>query len=228
MTVRPPARIAGAALAALAALLAAGCNDHMWWEYRDDPYLAAVSGMDGQEALREVNSLSPERRQMALRVVAYEAGRARRKGDAAKADRLVEIVVRRYSIEKDTSVRACIVALCAPAAGRGSGEMVAFLRGRIAAGEFPGYAAMSLAQLAPRGALEDITPLTRHPAPEIRFQAANALAVLADPGGYEHAVRVWRGMRTPQWPDRLEGVSLQDAKFALETRIERYFGKPPL
>ncbi len=214
------------AIALSGTVLAAGCNDSVWRDYRDDPFLADLADRGEQDAIRDLNSLDRNQRLTALRLLAHQAGVARRSGRAAEAERMEELILRRYQVEKDQAVRAGIVRICAPAAGRGSSRMVAFLRERIAAGEFPGYAALSLAALAPRDAFADIEPLTRHPAPEVRLQAAVALTVLGDPRGFEPVARVWRGMQTPPWPDRIEGVILSEAKIGLAQRAERAFGQP--
>ncbi len=122
-------------------------------------------------------------------------------------------------------MRACIVRLAAPAVGRGSSAMVRFLRDRIAAGEFPGYAALSLASLGPKNVYADIAPLTRHPAPEVRYQAALALALLGDARGYDAAASVWRSMRSAMWPDRVEGMFVDEARDSLQARATRGFGR---
>ncbi len=217
-----------AALSALllGLVLAAGCNDNVWRDYRDDPFLADLASRSEEDAIRGANSLDRSERLTALRLLAHRAGVARRNGRADEADRLEEIILRRYQSERDQAVRAGIVRICAPAAGRGSARMVEFLRERIAAGEFPGYAALSLASLAPRDAFVDIEPLTRHPAPEVRLQAAAALTVLGDPRGFEPVARVWRGMQGPAWPDQIEGVSLAEARIGLAQRANRAFGRP--
>jgi hypothetical protein len=212
-------------LAALC-LAAAGCADAMWLEYRDDPYMADIAGKGDAEIMRGVNAANKNERQMALRILAARAGEARREGRRDDADEMEAVIIRRYRVEKAPEVRACIVGICAPAAGRGSAAMVAFLRERIASGEFPGYAALSLASLAPRNAILDIEPLTRHPAPEVRLQAANALVVLEDPRGYGAVCRVWSEMQSSIWPPGIDGVSLNDARNSLAARAERAFGKP--
>lgn len=212
--------------AALVLFALSGCGDDIWWTYRDEPYLAGALAGDESDVLRKVNSLGREQRQIALRSVAHMAAKARGEGRAEDADRLEAVILRRYFVEKEPEVRACVVLLCAPAAGRGSARMVAFLRDRIAAGEYPGYAALSLAALAPRDAWADIEPLTRHPAPEVRLQAATALTVLRDPRGYEAVRRVWKGMDAGGWPDRVEGVPLSEARTGLEMRAQRAFGRP--
>lgn len=205
----------------------AGCyGDTMWWEYRDDPYMADMSKKGDQEVLRNINAAKKEQRQMALRILATKAGNARRQGRREAAQEMETIIIRRYFVEKEQEVRASIVRICAPSVGRGSTSMVRFLRERIAAGEFPGYAAMSLAALAPRNALEDIEPLTRHPAPEVRLQAAEALAVLRDPRGFDAVWRVWSSMKIGVWPDRIDGVPLLEARSSLEARARRSFGRP--
>lgn len=212
--------------AVLVCLCLAGCDDYMWWEYRDDPYVADLALKGKQEVLRGINSVNKGERQAALRIVAHQAGELRRRGAVAESDKLEAIVIRRYFVEKDSEVRACIVRICATDMGTAGTEMITFLRDRIAAGEYPGYAALSLATLGWREALPDIDPLTRHPAPEIRLQAAVALSVLGDPRGYEPVCRVWRGMHAPAWPDRIEGVSLSEARANLERRALRSFGRP--
>lgn len=214
-----------AVLAAAALLFAAGCNNNMWWEYRDDPYIANIAKKGDQEVLRSVNASKKEERQMALRILADKAGDLRRQGRREEAADIEEIIIRRYFIEKEQEVRACIVRICAPAVGRGSSAMVRFLRDRIAAGEFPGYAALSLASLGPKDAYADIAPLTRHPAPEVRYQAAMALALLGDARGYEATVRVWRSMQHSLWPDRVEGMPLDEAQASLQARAKRGFNK---
>lgn len=216
-------RLLAAAVAALAML--AGCQDNMWWEYRDDPYMANIAEKGEQEVVRGINSQSKEQRMTALRVAASRAGEYRLQGDTGTARDLEEIIIRRYFVEREQEVRACIVQMCAPSVGR-SGTMVRFLRERIAAGEFPGYAAISLASLGPRSAFEDIEPLTRHPAPDVRLQAATALTILADPRGYDSVLKVWKGMESTLWPDRMEGVSRREARRGLEARALRAFGKP--
>lgn len=215
-----------ALIACLTALFAAGCNDYMWSDYRDDPYLADMAAMGGTDVLRHVNAVNPYERQLALRIVADSAGNARRRGNTVEADKLEGIIIRRYVVEKETTVRACIVRICAPLVGPGSAQMAEFLRGRVAAGEFPGYAAMSLAALADQNAFTDIEPLTRHPAPEIRYQAATALTVLGDPRGFEPVRRVWRGMHNQSWPAQVEGVTLEEARDALALRARRSFARP--
>ena len=212
--------------AACALVLAAGCNDTMWLEYRDDPYLAGKNEKSNADVMRGVNDASAAKRQIALRSLAARAGEARLAGRRDEAQELETVIIRRYGIEKDQVVRASIVRMCAPAVGRGSTAMVMFLRDRIAAGEFPGYAALSLAYLGPRGAFDDIEPLTRHPAPEVRLQAAEALTILGDQRGYEAVSRVWRGMQDGLWPERVEGVSRLEAKTGLEQRARRVFGRP--
>ncbi|MCC8179825.1 MAG: HEAT repeat domain-containing protein, partial [Planctomycetes bacterium] len=137
-----------------------------------------------------------------------------------------DIIIRRYLAERDTEVRACVVRICAPLTSPGSRRMVEFLRARIAAGEFPGYAAIALADIAPRIAFNDIEPLTRHPDPGVRYQAAIALTTLADPRGFEPVARVWRGMEMKNWPDKVEGSNLEEARAALAGRAVRSFGRP--
>lgn len=206
-------------------LLFSGCGDAMLLEYRDDPYMARVASGGEEEILRRVNAVGAADRQIALRILADRAGELRRRGGRDEAARLEAIVIRRYFIEREEDVRACIVRICAPAAGRGSSAMVRFLRDRIAAGEFPGYAALSLASLAPKGAYEDIVPLTRHPDPAIRLQAATALTALGDPRGYDAVSRVGRGMERSLWPDEVDGMTLGEARRGLEARARRAFGK---
>ena len=207
-------------------VLLAGCDNRMWWEYRDDPYMADIAKKGEAEVLRGVNAAKPEERQMALRMLATRASEARREGRPEEAREMETVIIRRYFVEKDQVVRACIVRICATTVGRGSTAMVKFLRERIAAGEFPGYAALSLASLGPRDAFLDIEPLARHPAPEVRYQAAEALAILGDPRGYEPVAKVWRSMQGSLWPDRIDGVPMPDAKRSLELRAMRVFGKP--
>ena len=219
-------KLAAPILFSLAAVLLPGCADNMWWEYRDDPYIAKIAEKGRPEVMRAVNSTNKENRMIALRILAEQAGDLRRDGRRDEAAELEEIIIQRYFIEKEQEVRACIVRICAPAVGRGSSAMVRFLRDRIAAGEFPGYAALALASMGPRNAVADIVPLTRHPAPEIRYQAATALVLLGDPDGYDAVVRVWKGMLSSVWPDTVEGMTLEEAKAGLESRARRSFGKP--
>lgn len=211
---------------ALCLALLSGCYDTMWWDYRDDPYMADMSKKGDHEVLRNVNASDGVQRQIALRILAAQAGEARLHGGLEKARELEDVIIRRYLVEKDQNVRACIVRICAPSAGRGSTAMVKFLRERIAAGEFPGYAALSLASLGPRNAWADIEPLTWHPAPEVRLQAAEALVVLRDPRAFEAVARVWQSMTAEEWPSRIDGVPLETARNGLELRAKRSFGRP--
>ncbi len=215
----------GLAVAALLVFLA-GCEGPMWWDYRDDPYLAEMAKDGPNEVLRHVNSPIQEERQMALRIMADAAGDARRRGSEVEADRLDSLIIGRYAVEKETVVRACIVRICAPLVGPGSRRMPEFLLARIAAGEFPGYAAQSLALLAPRNAFLDIEPLTRHPDHSVRYQAAVALTILADPQGYAPVLRVWRGMESEHWPQEVDGEPLAQARNGLALRARRSFGQP--
>lgn len=209
-----------------AAVLAGGCQDSPWWDYRDEPYLADAATAGEEQALRNVNSVNHDQRAIALRYLAYQAGARRARGDAAGADRLEGIIVQRYLAERNGEVRATIVRICAPAVGPGSRRVVEFLRGRIAAGEYPGYAALSLAYLSAPGAVVDIEPLTRHPTPDVRYQAAVALTVLRDPRGFEAVNRIWRTMKAPPWPDFIEGVPLETARQNLSQHALRGFGRP--
>lgn len=219
-------RFAWGGLLLAVSLAAAGCTNTMWWEYRDDPYIADVARKGDAEVMRGVNAAKKEDRQIALRILASRVGEARRQGRRDAAEEMEAIIIRRYYIEKEPDVRACIVSICAPATGRGSTAMVKFLRERMAAGEFPGYAALSLASLAPKNVILDIEPLTRHPAPEVRLQAANALVVLGDPRGYGAVCRVWSEMQSSIWPPRIDGVTLDEARTSLAARAERVYGQP--
>lgn len=207
-------------------LLLAGCGDYVWYAYRDDPYLAETGGKAEGEVMRGLNSPSRDERQIAIRLLAQRAAAARSRRDIQTADRIDEVVIRRYTLERDNSVRACVVRLYAPVAGRGSNRVVEFLRGRIAAGEFPGYAALSLAAIRPRSAFQDIEPLTRHPDTAVRYQAAVALTVLGDPRGFDPVARVWRGMTSPPWPGTVEEMDFAVAKTNLERQAARSFGRP--
>lgn len=211
--------------ALLLGAFAAGCRDNIWWEYRDDPYLAAVAHEGDAEMLRNINSVYQDNRQIALRLAAQQAAKMRRSGAISEAERLENIIIRRYGVEKEQQVKLCIIRICAPACGPGSTLMVQFLRARLAAGEFPGHAALALVELHPKGVVNDIIPLTRHPAPEVRYQAAVALSVLGDPKGYPEVVRVWQSMGSPSWPPMVDGVTIDEAKIALEQRAERGFGQ---
>lgn len=208
----------------LFALSAAGCYKHMWWDYRDDPYLAEMSDAGEKEALKNLASVYEDERQIALRVLADMAARARREGRKDDSERIVAIIIGRYQDEKSADVRLCIITICAPVAGIGSPRMVEFLKGLIASGQHPGAAALSLAALRPPGTFESIAPLTRHPAHLARYQAATALTVLGDPRGAEPVRRVLAGMQSPQWPNTLDGVSLQAARESLSSRAARAFG----
>lgn len=210
------------ALAAALLCAAVGCGNAVWFEYRDDPYLAQMARAGGPDVVRALGSMDPKDRQMALRIVADGAGNARRRGSLAEADKLEALILERYDRERDTAVRACIVRICAPLCGRGSTRMAAFLRARIAAGEFVDYAAVSLASLQAPGALADIDPLTRHPSPEVRYAAATALVVLADPAGIPSVQRVLGAMeRAAGWPQTVDGVALGEARQTLQERAQR-------
>lgn len=222
-----PAAALLAALFAAACLFASGCRENMWWEYRDDPYLAAMAKGGENDMLRNINSVYEDNRQAALRLAAHRVGEYRRAGRVADAERLEGVIIRRYQIEKEPAVRLCIIRICAPACGTGSTAMVKFLRARVAAGDYPGHAALSLAELRPRGVVADILPLTRHPAPEVRYQAAVALAMLGDPGGYPDAARILKSMDSAGWPAVVDGIPLGEAKASLDQWIRRGFGQGP-
>ncbi len=197
----------------------------MWWEYYDDPYLAEMAKSGDQEMLRNINSPQTTHRQAALRLAAYRASQARRRGNAQDAERLEDIIIRRYRMEKDPAVRLMIIRIVAPACGRGSTHMVRFLRSRIAAGDYPGHAALALADLHPRGVVNDIIPLTRHPAPEVRYQAALALSVLGDPAGFQAVRRIWKSMASANWPAKVDGIPLEEARLDIERQALRGFGQ---
>ncbi|MCC8179824.1 MAG: hypothetical protein LIP23_02800, partial [Planctomycetes bacterium] len=67
------------------ALLVAGCDQYLWWDYRDEPYLTALSTSSETEVIRRVASPNKDERQAALRTLAQRAGEARRRGDARPA-----------------------------------------------------------------------------------------------------------------------------------------------
>jgi hypothetical protein len=212
-------------LAIAGGLLAPGCGEV--WPERPDNYPAVeLAGRELREILREVNSQDPNKRLIALRLVSHQAGLAWRAGRKAEAIELGEAVFRRYAAERNSGIRLCIVLVCGPALGTLGGRTIAFLRNRIAAGEMPGYAALALAFLEPQGVFEDIEPLTRHPEPEIRLQAAEALTTLPDPRGFAAVTRVWENMTSPAWPETIRGVALPEARSALAARAARNFGRP--
>ncbi len=217
--------------AALCALLAVvigmalpGCTENMWWEYRDDPYIADMAKRGDQTMLSNINSPYSDTRQTALRLAATEAAKARREQRIADAERLEGIILRRYAMEKELAIRLCIIRICAPACGPGSTQMANFLRSRIAAGEFSGHAALSLAALGHRNAAIDIIPLTRHPAPEVRYQAAVALTIIADPRGISEVARIITSMNNQPWPPVVDGMPLEEARLALAKRARMTFG----
>ncbi len=209
----------------LPAAVVAGCGtDSLRYEYRDDASLAGMAEGGREEVLRNVNSPKPDRRMLALRLASGRVDVLRRRGNERAARELEEIVIRRYFAERNEEVRAGIVRICAPAAGR-SAAMVRFLRERIAAGEFPGYAALSLAAMAPRSAYADVEPLTRHPDAGVRLHAATALTVLGDPRGFNSVRRVWRSMEEGLWPAEAAGETREEARTALAARARRAFGR---
>lgn len=212
-------------LAIVVCLALAGCTENMWWEYRDDPYIADMAKRGDQSMLSNINSPYSDTRQTALRLAATEAAKARREMRHADAERLEGIILRRYAMEKEPAIKLCIIRICAPACGPGSTQMVTFLRGRIAAGEFPGHAALSLATMNHKNAAVDVIPLTRHPAPEVRYQAAVALTLIADPRGIQEVARIIHSMENQPWPAVVDGMSLEDARIALAKRARMTFGQ---
>jgi hypothetical protein len=212
-------------LAVAISLALAGCTENMWWEYRDDPYIADMAKRGDQSMLSNINSPYSDTRQTALRLAATEAAKARREMRTADAERLEGIILRRYAMEKEPSIKLCIIRICAPACGPGSTQMVDFLRGRIAAGEFAGHAALSLATLNYKHAAADVIPLTRHPAPEVRYQAATALTIIADPRGINEIARIINNMQSQPWPPVVDGMPLEDARLALAKRARMTFGQ---
>jgi HEAT repeat protein len=201
-------------------IIAAGCESTPWTDSR-------VSGSGVDQAMQNVNSLDTGERISACRFLAARAGEAARRGNRDEAARLAGTVFRRYQAEKDEAVRLSIVRLCAPEIGPADGATAAFLRTRMAAGEFPGHAALALASLAPPNAFEDLEPLSRHPDPEVRLQAAEALIALMDPRGFTVVNRIWRSMRRPVWPAVVAGVELEAARDGLAARTIRCFGRRP-
>jgi hypothetical protein len=216
-----------AGLAMAGGLAAPGCGD-AWPERPDGRPAVELAGRELREILRDVNSQDPAKRLIALRLVSHQAGQAWRAGRTAEAIELGETVFRRYAAERNAGIRLCLVRVCAPALGTLGGKTIDFLRNRIAAGEMPGHSALALAFLDPQGAFGDIEPLTRHPEPEIRLQAAEALTTLPDPRGFAAVARVWANMTSPAWPETIRGVPLPDARSALAARAARNFGRPLL
>lgn len=198
----------------------AGCGGAPWADSR-----AAGSGVD--KAMRNVNSPDAGERISACRFLAAKAGEATRRGDRDEVARLAGTIFRHYYEEKNEAARLCIIRICVPEIGLADGLAAAFLRTRVAAGEFPGHAALVLAALAPPGAFEDLEPLSRHPDPEVRLQAAEALIALMDPRGFAVVNRVWRGMRRPVWPAVVAGVEMEEARDGLAARTARCFGRRP-
>ena len=210
-------------LAAL--LLFSGCNRRLRWDYRDDPYLGQYAAMGEAECIRRLDSVYDDDRIVALRVLAEISADYRRKGDVDEAERVVGLILKRYEREPSQAVRRSVVALCLPVCGVGSERTKDFLRGRLAAGEFAGEAALALAALSPEGVFEDLEPLTRHPSADIRYRGAVALTVVGDARGVEGVRRVLLDMESGDgWPKRIDGMSLSEARSGLETRANRAFG----
>ena len=200
--------------------LLAGCGNAPWADSR-----LVGSGVD--KAMRSVNSSDAGERIAACRFLAAKAGEAARRGDRDEAARLSAAVFRYYFTEKDEAARLCVIRICVLEIGSVDETVAAFLRARIAAGEFPGHAALALAALAPPDAFKDLEPLSRHPDPEVRLQAAEALIALMDPRGFAVVNRIWRSMRRPVWPAMIAGVELEAARDGLAARTARCFGRRP-
>ena len=200
-----------------------GCTNTMWWDYRDDPYLAEMANSGEIGALKKINSAYPEDRQLALRILAELSSRARKAGNYQAADRMVDVIINKYHAESNAEVRYSIISLCAPIAGPGSREMLEFLQERIALGEYPGTAAISIAELRPPGAAGIILPLTRHPSHTVRYQAALALIMVADYKTFETVRKIWLSMVAPPWPETLDGMPLREARELMQVKGEQAF-----
>jgi hypothetical protein len=161
---------------------------------------------------------------VALRALAEMSARARRSGDAGRADRLAELILEQYERDLDPRVRNCIIALCAPVSGHGSPATETFLRERLAETTWAAPASLSLAALRPEEGYALLSPLTKHPSPLVRYEGALALTVLGDPRGETDVRRILGEMAPPTWPYRLHGVSLREAREGLLARVERTWG----
>ncbi len=215
----------GAGLLLLALLASgSGCENRMLWAYRDTPYLHDYVEAGEAHCRRRLRSPYVDDRMVALRALAEMSARARRSGDAGRADRLAELILEQYERDLDPRVRNCIIALCAPVSGHGSPPTEAFLRERLAETTWAAPASLSLAALRPEEGYELLAPLAKHPSPIVRYEGALALTVLGDPRGAKDVRRVLGEMTPPTWPYRLHGVALREAREGLATRAERTWG----
>lgn len=201
-----------------------GCERRVMWEHRDDPYLHDVSLLTEDEVLSMTRSFYIDDRQLALRELANRSARARERGDDTTADRLVLMLIRQYEKYRDPEVRGTIISLCAPVCASESERMMSFLRKRIAEGAWVVEAAHALAAARPDDGLSILMPLTQHPSPEIRFEAAMALTCLGDPAARPVVDGVVAEMHGERWPGTLRDIPLANARELLAARSARLWG----
>lgn len=222
MTAPPPRRLW---LVWLLALLAtSGCERRVLWTVRDDPYLQDMAALQEPDVLAMLRSMYRDDRQLALRTLAIRSAEARERGDDLSAERLVQMLLQQYRKDRRPETRGTIVSLCAPICGVGSERMHAFLRERIADGEWTVEAALSLAAIDGEDAAATLVPLTRHPAPEARYGAAFALTGVGGSTARSAVRTVLDDMSAGNWPQEVAGLPLATARERLAARAERMLG----
>ncbi len=214
------------ALCLLVGLAGTGCESRVLWSYRDDPYLEDYRALGEAHCVGKLNSVYVDDRQVALRVLAHEAARARHQGHAEHADRLTRLILERFREDKHPEIKSCVVSICAPICGKGNQLVERFLRQCIARGPWAADAALSLAALRPEEGMALLGPLARHPSPPVRYRAALALTAIGDARAAGVVADVVQSMSRPAWPSTVNGVPLRRAREALAHRAERLWDPP--
>lgn len=216
-----------ALLLSLFPLLLGGCEKRLFWAYRDDPYLTEYAEKGEAFWMSKLTSPYPDSRQLALRVLAELAAKARLQGDSERSERLIEILLERFRHERSDEVRTCILAICLPRCGAGSATVLRFLREQIAEGRWAGSAAITLATLEGSSAFSLLAPLAKHPHFEVRYDAALALILCGDPQAAPLVQEILTSMRTPPWPAKIRGVSFEEARKNLLARAKQAWPRFP-
>jgi hypothetical protein len=204
-----------------AVLLLTGCERRVFWSYRDDPYLHNYAVGGEKICVESLGSLYLDDRQVALRVLAENSARARAAGDVAQADRLLELILRRYKKDRSAEIRSCIISLCLPVCGCGSKEARDFLCQLLAGGAWSEPAAIALASITPEQAFPLLEPMTKHPSPLVRYEAAMALTVLGDERGEAIVRDIIAEMASNTWPQSIHDLPKSLAAATLSARADR-------
>jgi hypothetical protein len=207
----------------LALASACGCGRRIFYEWRDEPYVRPCYAAGEEEALRRLDSVFADERDIGSRALSVMAREARLSGEEAKARRLARVLMMQFERESNPSVRSTILAIGLRNAGAGDEEVHAFLRERLARRESPVSAAHALASLGARGAFEAIAGVYDSTADRaVRYELLGALWLAGDARAiplYERALEEIEEVCS-SWPEKIHSMKKEAYARTLRSRLE--------